>query len=32
MSLWLHGEEDYVSEAGGMNVWVIKEAKDGCEC
>lgn len=31
MSLWLHGEEDFVSEAGGMNVWVIKEADDGCK-
>lgn len=33
MSLWLHsyGKEEYISEAGGMNVWIIKEAKDGCE-
>jgi branched-chain amino acid aminotransferase len=31
MSLWLHGQEDYISEAGAMNVWMIKEAQDGCE-
>lgn len=31
MSLWLHGQEDYISEAGAMNVWIIKEAQDGCE-
>lgn len=31
MSLWLHGKEDYISEAGAMNVWMIKEAKDGGE-
>lgn len=33
MSLWLHedGKEDFISEAGAMNVWIIKEAKDGCE-
>jgi branched-chain amino acid aminotransferase len=31
MSLWLHGEEDFVSEAGAMNVWIIKEAADGGE-
>ncbi|WOO84539.1 Branched-chain-amino-acid aminotransferase, mitochondrial [Vanrija pseudolonga] len=31
MSLWLHsyGKEDFISEAGAMNVWIIKEAKDG---
>lgn len=29
MSLWLHGKEDFISEAGAMNVWMIKEAKDG---
>ncbi|KLT41800.1 branched-chain amino acid aminotransferase II [Cutaneotrichosporon oleaginosum] len=31
MSLWLHSVDgkEYLSEAGGMNVWVIKEAKDG---
>jgi branched-chain amino acid aminotransferase len=33
MSLWLHsyGKEDFISEAGAMNVWIIKEAKDGGE-
>jgi branched-chain amino acid aminotransferase len=33
MSLWLHSHdgEDYLSEAGAMNVWIIKEAADGCE-
>lgn len=31
MSLWLHGKEDHISEAGAMNVWIIKEAQDGCE-
>ena len=31
MSLWLHGKEDYISEAGAMNVWIIKEATDGWE-
>ena len=31
MSLWLHGQEDYISEAGAMNVWIIKQAEDGCE-
>ncbi|WVR03017.1 hypothetical protein IAU60_000006 [Kwoniella sp. DSM 27419] len=29
MSLWLHGDEDFISEAGAMNVFIIKEAKDG---
>ncbi|ODN86804.1 hypothetical protein L198_07166 [Cryptococcus wingfieldii CBS 7118] len=29
MSLWLHGEEDFISEAGAMNVFLLKEAKDG---
>ncbi|KAK4688242.1 branched-chain amino acid aminotransferase, partial [Tremellales sp. Uapishka_1] len=29
MSLWLHGKEDFISEAGAMNVWIIKEAPDG---
>lgn len=31
MSLWLHTVDgkEYLSEAGGMNVWIIKEAKDG---
>ncbi len=32
MSLWLHGKEDYISEAGAMNMFVIKKADDGCEC
>jgi hypothetical protein len=31
MSLWLHGKEDFISEAGAMNVWIIKQAADGCE-
>lgn len=31
MSLWLHGKEDFISEAGAMNVWIIKQAQDGCE-
>jgi hypothetical protein len=31
MSLWLHGQEDYISEAGAMNVWIIKQAEDGCK-
>jgi branched-chain amino acid aminotransferase len=31
MSLWLHGEEDFVSEAGAMNVWILKQAEDGGE-
>lgn len=31
MSLWLHGAEDFVSEAGAMNIFIIKEAKDGGE-
>jgi hypothetical protein len=31
MSLWLHGKEDYISEAGAMNMFVIKQAEDGCE-
>jgi len=31
MSLWLHGDEDFISEAGAMNVWIIKEAPDGCK-
>ena len=31
MSLWLHGKEDFISEAGAMNMWMIKEAADGCE-
>lgn len=33
MSLWLHSHdgEDYLSEAGAMNVWIIKQAADGCE-
>lgn len=31
MSLWLHGQEDFISEAGAMNVFIIKEAEDGCE-
>lgn len=30
MSLWLHGKEDYISEAGAMNMWIIKQASDGC--
>jgi len=30
MSLWLHGKEDFISEAGAMNVFMIKEAADGC--
>ncbi|WVQ85402.1 hypothetical protein IAT38_007567 [Cryptococcus sp. DSM 104549] len=29
MNLWLHGKEDFISEAGGMNVFVIIEAPDG---
>ncbi|RXK37389.1 branched-chain-amino-acid transaminase [Tremella mesenterica] len=29
MSLWLHGDRDYISEAGGMNIFVIKQASDG---
>ncbi|WWC90261.1 uncharacterized protein L201_005194 [Kwoniella dendrophila CBS 6074] len=29
MSLWLHGKEDFISEAGAMNVFIIKEAPDG---
>lgn len=29
MSLWLHGKEDFISEAGAMNVWIIREAEDG---
>lgn len=31
MSLWLHsdGKQDFISEAGAMNVWVIKKAQDG---
>ncbi|OXC64515.1 hypothetical protein AYX13_06140 [Cryptococcus neoformans] len=29
MSLWLHGKEDYISEAGAMNMWIIKQASDG---
>jgi branched-chain amino acid aminotransferase len=31
MSLWLHGDEDFISEAGAMNVFIIKQAQDGCE-
>jgi hypothetical protein len=33
MSLWLHEHDgqDYISEAGAMNVWIIKEAQDGCQ-
>ena len=31
MSLWLHGKEDFISEAGAMNVFIIKQAPDGCE-
>jgi hypothetical protein len=33
MSLWLHSHdgEDYLSEAGAMNVWIIKQAADGCK-
>lgn len=31
MSLWLHGKEDYISEAGAMNVFMLKEAPDGGE-
>lgn len=31
MSLWLHGQEDFISEAGAMNVWIIKQADDGCK-
>ena len=31
MSLWLHGKEDYISEAGAMNMFIIKESADGCE-
>lgn len=31
MSLWLHGKEDFISEAGAMNVFMIKQASDGCE-
>ncbi|WVF67000.1 hypothetical protein IAT40_001743 [Kwoniella sp. CBS 6097] len=29
MSLWLHGQEDFISEAGAMNVFIIKQAQDG---
>ncbi|WWD22611.1 hypothetical protein CI109_107104 [Kwoniella shandongensis] len=29
MSLWLHGKEDFISEAGAMNVFIIKQAEDG---
>nr|XP_018266046.1 branched-chain-amino-acid transaminase [Kwoniella dejecticola CBS 10117]OBR88204.1 branched-chain-amino-acid transaminase [Kwoniella dejecticola CBS 10117] len=29
MSLWLHGREDFISEAGAMNVFIVKEAADG---
>ncbi|WVQ94616.1 hypothetical protein IAU59_001696 [Kwoniella sp. CBS 9459] len=29
MSLWLHGQEDFISEAGAMNVFIIKQAEDG---
>lgn len=31
MNLWLHqvDGEDYLSEAGAMNLWIIKEAADG---
>ncbi len=32
MSMWLHGKEDYISEAGAMNMFMMKEADDGCEC
>ncbi|KAL0242375.1 hypothetical protein I308_106004 [Cryptococcus tetragattii IND107] len=28
MSLWLHGKEDYISEAGAMNMWIIKQVSD----
>lgn len=33
MSLWVHsdGKEDFISEAGAMNVFIIKQAQDGCE-
>lgn len=33
MSLWVHteGGEDYISEAGAMNVFIIKQAEDGGE-
>jgi branched-chain amino acid aminotransferase len=31
MSLWLHGDEDFISEAGAMNVFIIKQAQDGCK-
>lgn len=31
MSLWLHGSEDYISEAGAMNMFILKQAEDGCE-
>jgi branched-chain amino acid aminotransferase len=31
MSLWLHGPEDYISEAGAMNMFIMKQAEDGCE-
>lgn len=33
MSLWLHEHDgqDHLSEAGAMNVWMIKEAQDGCK-
>lgn len=30
MSLWLHGKEDYISEAGAMNMWIIKQVSDDC--
>lgn len=31
MSLWLHsdGKQHFISEAGAMNVWIIKKAADG---
>jgi branched-chain amino acid aminotransferase len=29
MSLWLHGQEDFISEAGAMNMFMIKMASDG---
>ncbi|WVQ72173.1 hypothetical protein IAR50_001718 [Cryptococcus sp. DSM 104548] len=29
MSLWLHGEQNFISEAGAMNVFLLKEGKDG---
>ena len=31
MSLWLHGDKDFISEAGAMNVFIIKQAEDGCK-